>query len=453
MALATKTTRTPAVTRCPVCGGLECLCRPRFFAGQLLTEDDLNRLERYVIDKNRLHNRYLHGWGVVCGLEVVCHACKGFVTVKSGYALSPCGDDIVVCRDTVVNVCELIQHCRRQPFECEPAFPSPDPICGDQDEPWILYLCYDERTSRGVTPLYGGSGSTGGSQCGCGGSSSCGCGSSASGGCGCQGTAKSTGHSSVRRTQPKTPPQCEPTITCEGYTFQLRKVPPPATRRDLGDLVNRLRDCLNELARLQIQINKLNQSSQPATQILAIKNALINLMNQHSIYKCDLFQRIAQVEPVPPVVIGAPSAASTVHAALSAITRELFIECVCSALLPPCPAPAEDNCVPIATLTLNCAGGCHVVRICNWENRRLSVNFPTLEYWFTAFLRLLGVSDAFNRICCGPERGPQVDDVAPVNVLDSIFNQAVGSGGNVDSQVVSQQLGALLMEMLAFTRR
>src|SRR6266496_2355065 len=98
MALATTTTRIPTVTRCPVCGGLECLCRPRFFAGQLLTEDDLNRLERYIIDKNRLHNRYLVGWGVVCGLEVLCNPCKGFVTLTAGYALSPCGDDIVVCR-------------------------------------------------------------------------------------------------------------------------------------------------------------------------------------------------------------------------------------------------------------------------------------------------------------------------------------------------------------------
>ena len=89
MALATTTTRTPKVTRCPACGGLECLCRPRFFAGQLLTEEDLNRLDRYIVEKNKLHNRYLHGWGVVCGLEVICHPCEGQVTVTSGYALSP----------------------------------------------------------------------------------------------------------------------------------------------------------------------------------------------------------------------------------------------------------------------------------------------------------------------------------------------------------------------------
>src|SRR5437762_5924529 len=77
---------------CPVCGGLECLCRPRFYAGQVLREEDLNRLERYVIDKNKLHNRYLIGWGVVCGLEVVCSPCGDRVTVRTGYALSPCGE-------------------------------------------------------------------------------------------------------------------------------------------------------------------------------------------------------------------------------------------------------------------------------------------------------------------------------------------------------------------------
>ena len=71
----------PSCQPCPECGGLECLCRPRFFAGQLLTEQDLNRLEGYIIAKNRLHNRYLVGHGVVCGLEVRCHPCGNLVTV------------------------------------------------------------------------------------------------------------------------------------------------------------------------------------------------------------------------------------------------------------------------------------------------------------------------------------------------------------------------------------
>src|SRR4051794_33293415 len=97
---------------CPACGGLDCFCRPRFFAGQLLTDDDLNRLDGYMRGKNRLHNRYLQGSGTVAGLEVVCSPCEGVVTVRSGYALSPCGDDIVVCADEDVNICDLIDRCR-----------------------------------------------------------------------------------------------------------------------------------------------------------------------------------------------------------------------------------------------------------------------------------------------------------------------------------------------------
>src|SRR5258707_14020623 len=75
-ALAPPAPTTQCPPPCPACGGLECLCRPRFFPGQVLTDDDLNRLENYVVAKNRLHNRYFHGSGVVCGLEVVCDACN-----------------------------------------------------------------------------------------------------------------------------------------------------------------------------------------------------------------------------------------------------------------------------------------------------------------------------------------------------------------------------------------
>ena len=81
-----KTATTDPCTPCPACGGLECLCRPRFFAGQLLTEADLNRLDHYIVAKNKLHNRYVHGWGVACGMEVVCSACGDQVIVRPGYA-------------------------------------------------------------------------------------------------------------------------------------------------------------------------------------------------------------------------------------------------------------------------------------------------------------------------------------------------------------------------------
>src|SRR5438552_9438074 len=135
-----RTTGMPLV--CPACGGLECLCRPRFFAGQLLTEEDLNRLDHYIVAKQKLHNRYLHGWGVVCGLDVVCDGCdSGSVLVRPGYALSPCGEDVIVCADARVPICDLIAQCREvaQP-DCNA--PAVETGCDEPIQQWVLAICY-----------------------------------------------------------------------------------------------------------------------------------------------------------------------------------------------------------------------------------------------------------------------------------------------------------------------
>src|SRR2546421_11132 len=57
--------------------GSAAFTRPRFFAGQLLTEDDLEQLTAYITGKARLRNRMLFGPGVVSGLHVVCGPCGG----------------------------------------------------------------------------------------------------------------------------------------------------------------------------------------------------------------------------------------------------------------------------------------------------------------------------------------------------------------------------------------
>ena len=62
-AAASAATNTPSQAKCccPACVGPECLDRTRFFAGQLLTEADLNNEQSYWLAKGRLHNRFLHG--------------------------------------------------------------------------------------------------------------------------------------------------------------------------------------------------------------------------------------------------------------------------------------------------------------------------------------------------------------------------------------------------------
>lgn len=150
--------------------------RPRFFAGQLLQDDDLAAIESYVTGKNRLHNRFLHGDGVVCGLDVSCHPCGGgSVMVGSGYALDCCGNDIVVpCREEL-DVLAMIRQLRtaaNDGCDCGPCVPSAADASGKssgagdqssgqrregvstqpQARRYWLYVHYTEQLSDPVEP-------------------------------------------------------------------------------------------------------------------------------------------------------------------------------------------------------------------------------------------------------------------------------------------------------------
>lgn len=106
---------------CAICQG-ESYTRPRFFAGQLLTEDDLQQLNNYVVAKNRLHASHLFGSGVVCGLEVTCYPCGGGkVLVNPGYALDCCGNDIVVACPQELDINQMVRDLQRRMrggFDC-----------------------------------------------------------------------------------------------------------------------------------------------------------------------------------------------------------------------------------------------------------------------------------------------------------------------------------------------
>jgi hypothetical protein len=95
---------------CSSCQG-QSYVRPLFFAGQLLTEDDLQSLGDYVVAKNRLHNRFLMGSGVVCGLQVTCPPCGcGTVVVNPGYAIDCCGNDIAVACPQTLDINQMVRN-------------------------------------------------------------------------------------------------------------------------------------------------------------------------------------------------------------------------------------------------------------------------------------------------------------------------------------------------------
>src|SRR5262245_22065610 len=120
---AARSATTPAA-QCP-CGcapcqdgrcGLDCLTRPKFFCGQLLTDTDLTALVDWTRGRLAL-TRFRHGWGVVCGLDVHCAPDdRAAVEVEPGYAVDCCGEDVVVCRATTVPVGDPEEQDCRDPW-------------------------------------------------------------------------------------------------------------------------------------------------------------------------------------------------------------------------------------------------------------------------------------------------------------------------------------------------
>lgn len=69
--------------------------RVRYFTGRLLTQQDLEDEQAYLVDRLRRHHRFLHGWGVVSGLAVSLSP-AGEVVVAPGLAIDCAGNEIVV---------------------------------------------------------------------------------------------------------------------------------------------------------------------------------------------------------------------------------------------------------------------------------------------------------------------------------------------------------------------
>jgi len=82
------------------------LVRPRFFAGRLLDAATLEAEQDYQREKLRRHNRALHGFGIVSGLDVHIDAngATPRVTVAPGYAIDCCGEEIELCERVMLQL-------------------------------------------------------------------------------------------------------------------------------------------------------------------------------------------------------------------------------------------------------------------------------------------------------------------------------------------------------------
>lgn len=69
--------------------------RNRYFYGKLLSVDDFETEQKYMNDKRRLINRFLHGTGVVCGMNVIA-VDDTTLSIEKGLALDFAGREIVI---------------------------------------------------------------------------------------------------------------------------------------------------------------------------------------------------------------------------------------------------------------------------------------------------------------------------------------------------------------------
>ncbi|MEZ5082194.1 MAG: DUF6519 domain-containing protein [Bacteroidales bacterium] len=80
------------------------------FAEAETVQDAIDRLCQS--NNLRFHNKHLHGWGIVCGLQVYCgtdiEQGRNTVKVKEGYALDCDGNDLVIKNDETIQLMEMI---------------------------------------------------------------------------------------------------------------------------------------------------------------------------------------------------------------------------------------------------------------------------------------------------------------------------------------------------------
>jgi len=133
--------------------------RVHYFSRQLITADDMTAEQEYFREKLRRHNRYLHGWGVVCGCAVEAYPDANHpwqVRICPGYVITPQGDEILI--GTAVNF-DLAGDSLQIPDPCANYSSTAQSGCGTQsanaspvkeDQPVYLAVCYAECETRPV---------------------------------------------------------------------------------------------------------------------------------------------------------------------------------------------------------------------------------------------------------------------------------------------------------------
>ncbi len=319
------------------CCDLVCFERPNYFCGHLLTDTDLSTEQQYVIEKHKLYNRTLHGWGVVCGLRLTCDRECGGIMIDEGYAIDDCGNDLVVCEplrfDVLAKLKEkgyVVGDAAYDP--CKPEEDQPD--C-DYRQCFYVAICYEEEPREFTTPFVAG----------------------------CTPTLT----------------ECEPTRIREGVWFDVLDELPQ--KNDWAEeLLQRLEACFCLFTKgafahaLQTNTSDLETILKSPAQITPgqydnlfceLRGLLLLFLKKHpDRYNCKLDDEIRNII-LPDQKTYQTNYGANVRSAFCELLRlawQYAISCALGELIPRCPGPNHASCVVLGTVEVR--GGC-VTHVCN----------------------------------------------------------------------------------------
>jgi hypothetical protein len=89
---------------------------------------------------------------------------------------------------------------------------------------------------------------------------------------------------------------------------------------------------------------------------------------------------------------------------LLALLVQYALDCICHALMPPCPQPATDDRLILACITVK---DNKIVDICDFCHRRYAGSFPALYHWLSLVPIIPVIAYAIERLCCYDWLSPQ----------------------------------------------
>ncbi len=121
--------------------------RTRYFHGMLMTDRDFKEEQIYHNDKRKLLNKMLHGWGVVCGLEIKPIPNSRTIVIKPGMALDCKGNEIYVPEEYSLNIDRIIKS------GLSPKLPCVEPPSEINEKKLYIIIRYNDRYTDQV-PIY-----------------------------------------------------------------------------------------------------------------------------------------------------------------------------------------------------------------------------------------------------------------------------------------------------------